>query len=638
MSLSSSSYRLIAAISVLLMVASTSHAASQMTYDDTNPCRLWLAPSHVSTEANPKYGIFAGVDYAQDEHLPNSELALPLVDFLESANKDDGHLHREILDYIESFLWTSEYAGAKWEGNYSTTILVPGAGVLANYHSGFYNVDWSQGSVLLREPDGTAEPGKAHPSRGAITDYYNLTVKATQNIRAGMELFANFGDVWDEGDNEKNIYQDKLNRWDYMNADQILDEVIVFMDKYDDEMSPELKDEALDFILDKLLGTAAGKHAKVIRSLIPDNPRKLKKVNEMGGTFHYRNSDLVKSPAWLNKYGLCVDNIRSGPSTVKDAGRGAFASRNLKLGATIVPVPMVPIANEDVMEMYTIFEDDNELKYDRDKSLGKQQIFNYCFGHPESSVLLMPVGPMVTYINHAPTGLGANAYLRWSEHPYIYNDEELLDLHPEQLAVTENPNLVMELIAIIPIAEGDEIFIDYGKDWETMWGDYKEAFETSYADGKWPLKAREKMVEFKDKPFPVDVKQNANPYPKGVATACFIESTEVEDGTPKTSEHDDDIVQWINPTSFAKYKGHNMFACDLMERTELLTDGNMYNYTVLARQQDTMEALLVKGVPHAAVTLVDLPYTSDMHTPGAFRQWIGIQDAQLPQAWRNLRG
>lgn len=627
-------------VATATLVVSGIDAASRK-YDDENPCRLWLAQSHVSTEANPKYGLFAGVDYTKGEDLPNSELALPLVDFLESANKDDGALHAQILEHVESYLWTSEYAGAKFEGNYSTTTLVPGSGVLANYHSGVHNVDWTQGSVLLRDPDGTTEPGKAHPSRGAISAYHNMTIHATQDIMAGMELFANFGEVWDESDNEKNIYQDKINRWDYLDADKILDKVVEFMEKYDGDMDAELKDEALDFILDKLLGTAAGKHAKVIRSLIPDNPRKLKKVQEMGGTFNYRNADLVKSPAWLDKHAMCVDNIRIGLSTVSDAGRGAFAKRGLAKGENIVPVPMVPIANEDVMEMYTIIEDhfdngDLDLHYDRSQPLGKQLAFNYCFGHSESSVLLMPVGPMMTLVNHASEENGANAELVWSEHPYLLNDEELLDVRPEVLAVTDNPNLVMILVATKPIAEGAEIFIDYGDAWENGWSEYKKEFDTKHADGKWPIKAQDKGLEFKNEPFPVNLKQGSIPYPEGVATACFVETDEVEDGMPRISG-DFDLVQWINPKTFADFKGHNLYPCDLIERTDKLNDGNFYNYTAVVRQQGKLDALMVKDVPHHAVTLVDLPYTSDIHSAGAFRQWIGLADELFPQAWRNLR-
>jgi hypothetical protein len=610
--------------------------------EESSTCLLWLAPSHVSTEANPKYGLFAGVEYTENQTLPNPELALPLIDFLESPNRKSDPRTQEILEHVESFLWTSEYAGAKWEGNVSTTILVPGSGVLANYHSGIYNVDWSQGSVLLRERQDITEPGKAHPSRGAISPYHNMTIRATQNIKAGMELFANFGDVWDESEKDRNIYQDKINRWDYMEADKVLDSVLEFMDTYGGEMTDDLKDEALDFILETLLGTAAGKHAKVIRSLSPDNFRKLRKVKEMGGSFHYRNADLVKSTAWFEKHGMCVDKIVSGTSTIPEAGRGAFSTRQIKTGEIIVPVPMVAIANEDLMEMYAIPEGRVEEKFtnfdkgaDLGTSIGKQLAYNYCFGHQESSILLLPVGPMVTLVNHGTNGK-ANAYLDWSDHPYVYNDDELHDINPDALASAPNPNIVMNLIATREIAPGEEILIDYGPDWVAAWEEYMAGYDVKYADGKWPLKAEDVMLDYIDEPFPVNLTPSTSPYPKGVATTCFIETVEIEDGLPAKTEDGVEILQWIGPQTFADYKGHHYFACDLVEITDSHKDGHMFNYTVMARHSDS-EVLMIKDVPHGAITLIDLPYTSDIHTPGAFRQWIAIEDRLFPQAWRNMR-
>jgi hypothetical protein len=76
--------------------------------------------------------------------------------------------------------------------------------------------------------------------------------------------------------------------------------------------------------------------------------------------------------------------------------------------------------------------------------------------------------------------------------------------------------------------------------------------------------------------------------------------------------------------------------CDVVSRTEKLKDGNLYNYTVLAKisEDDIVE---VENVPHSAITFVDQPYQSDIHAPGAFRHYIAIRDGDFPQNWRNLR-
>lgn len=157
-----------------------------------NPCRLYLAPSSLSTESSPRFGMFTGVDLKLNETLENPEIAIPLVDLLEGPYNFIPE-YQDIMQYLESYLWTADHAGARFEGNYSSTVLVPGAGSLAHYHTGHYNLDWVHSAALFREREAITETGKPHPSRGAITNYYNMTMRATMDIKAGMELFANFG-------------------------------------------------------------------------------------------------------------------------------------------------------------------------------------------------------------------------------------------------------------------------------------------------------------------------------------------------------------------------------------------------------------------------------------------------------------
>jgi hypothetical protein len=155
-----------------------------MAHDDE--CRLWLAPSYTSTDKRTKYGIFAGISYRENESLPMAEIAIPLIDMIGGYNRKTDQ-HHKILEFMESHLWTSDYAGTGWEGNDSAPVIIPGIGILPQFHSGILNVDFLQEAVLLRErPSRIFTPGMPHPARGAITPYYNVTVKATRDIPAGM--------------------------------------------------------------------------------------------------------------------------------------------------------------------------------------------------------------------------------------------------------------------------------------------------------------------------------------------------------------------------------------------------------------------------------------------------------------------
>lgn len=624
-------------LSALVIVASASEEYPE------DACRLWMAPSTTTSPAAPKLGLYAGVNYEQNATVGRPEIAIPLIDFMNNWNRQT-ELDSRILDFLEGYCWTGDYAGSKFESVHSNVAAIPGYGILANYHSGTFNVDWVPGSVLLRDRSSVTKQGVAHPSRGAITPFYNLTMKATQSIKAGMEIFANFGEVWD-GNHTDDIFQDKLTRWDYMQADQVLDKILEFMNKYDDEMTPKIKEEVLDFLFGKVLGTAAGSRAKVIRSLLPSHPGKLQAVKDMGGTFQYRNTDLVKTPKWLRKHGTCMDNLKSGISTISEAGRGAFATRKISKGDVVAPAPMLQIPNKDLMKMYafeTFYDDGENGEYlapnKNNEPIGQQLMINYCYGHPESSLLLLPIGGIMNLINHKPTGKGANAKIQWSNHKHWGNRGEVAHMSPENLV---NPramhiHIVMEIVATRDIEKDEEVFIDYGSEWAEAWDEYMKGWNAKHGkDSKWSLKAEDLVEEYKTKPYKTQSELKNSPYPTGVTTACFTLTKEVEDGEARDTEDGTPIAIWVGPTSFEKISGLNMQECEIVGRSEKPEDGSFYNYT--ARMELADEMYEVKEIPQYAITMIDKPYTSDIFAKDTFRHSIGIPDAMFPQAWRDLR-
>lgn len=631
--------------------------------DPDDDCRLWIAPSYLSTDSRVVFGMYAGSQgFSKDDIIPSYEIAIPVFDFLQSPAASKSPQNRAIVDSLENDMWLSDYAGAKFEANSSTSAFIAGVGALPRYHAGVSNVDWVQGSLLLREPDEflQAITGKPHASRGAITSYYNATVRATREIRPGMELFAQYGDNWDSSGNEGGVYHDKVLRGDYEKADQLLDKILEFMNAHGDGMSDKLKDEVLDFMLDTVLEGAAGKHAKVIRSLIPSHPAKLQRVKDAGGTFSYRNRDIVKTMDWLRVHGQCVDNLRMGKSTIDDAGRGAFAKRDMEGGTVISPVPMIPILNEEVLELYSettaVVVADNIKKSDAVKDYvlddtkpptGHHLLLNYCFGHPESSLMLLPTAPMVNLINHAPTPSSVNAVLRWSKHDSVANDHDLHDLSLSDWNRHKTRPIVLELVATRDIQEGEEILISYGAGWAEAWQTYKEGFVAlTLGKGftKWPLKALDMRYMYKDKPFPTQISHGQLPYPQGVVTACFLETVDdLPDGQPRKNAAGQQLLQWLGPLKFLDFAGQNLVICDVIDRQEIVSNDSSkpvsYNYTVLTRLKDMSadKLLEVRNIPHNAITLVDRPYTSDVHLVGAFRRWINFDDQKFPQAWRNVR-
>lgn len=453
-----------------------------------------------------------------------------------------------------------------------------------------------------------------------------------------VELFADFGDVWD-GNYTQDFYQDTITRHDYEIADQIIQKLV---DLYQDftDLPLDLKEDILDFVLDKVMGKAAGKHAKTIKSLIPENPRKLQKVLDAGGSFMYRYPDMIHSTEWLSEHGYCLDTIRMGPSTIAHAGRGAFAKRNFAREEIITLTPMMHVADKDLLTMYDVKAFTNpetgEQYQDYDRAsgpIGQQLLLNYCFGHPESSLLLFPLGSHVGLINHDDS---PNAYITWSrvKDNGLPNQHKYQDYLVKDLAEVDEIVVVMKVVALREIAEDEEITINYGKEWAAAWDKYMERWEATAAGSPHPLQAEDVRVRYLEKPLQTAATIAENPYPPNVGTACFVATRERPEGLPKR-EGSLEITEWEEPDDGELYSSSRLFIVDVLDRVET-GDHFFYNYTVMTRL--TPKALhKVLNVPHAACTFVNRPYTSDIHTSGAFRHPIGIREDQFPQAWRDLR-
>ena len=70
------------------------------------------------------------------------------------------------------------------------------------------------------------------------------------------------------------------------------------------------------------------------------------KVALKNGSAEASVPDKVRSMEWLQTNGACIDNIVATKSRIIQAGNGAFATRRIKKGDVISPVPVVQIRRE----------------------------------------------------------------------------------------------------------------------------------------------------------------------------------------------------------------------------------------------------------------------------------------------------
>ena len=264
-------------------------------------------------------------------------------------------------------------------------------------------------------------------------------------------------------------YQEKIHASDYQLADKIVDKLLELYNKHPD-MSLDMQEDVMEFLLQKVLVAGTGPDAKSIFSLIPENPRKLQKVKDAGGTFMYRFRDMIRTEEWFQKNGFCLDTIVQGVSTIPNAGRGAFAARDIEEGENIAFTPLLHIANKNLLEMHPIIEG---VFQEEEIATKHQVLLNYAFGHDESDMVFFPTAPLVSLINHG--GAEANAYIEWAEDDdQIHNPVNYFESDPEVMAETKEQVLIMKIVAHRDIAEGEEITINYGSSWEEAWSDYEE--------------------------------------------------------------------------------------------------------------------------------------------------------------------
>ena len=182
-----------------------------------------------------------------------------------------------------------------------------------------------------------------------------------------------------------------------------------------------------------------------------------------------KKSLIPRSVEWIKSQGQCLDHLVPDASTLKDAGRGAFAQRFIPKGSIVVPAPVIQIAEASELNMYNL---------DTHERIGTQLLMNYCFAHPNTTLLFCPQTNAIV-INHCSsrnltfyggdcerynlnqdeTQRGPNAFVRWATswdpetEKYLkvpLND--ILDKTREGMRV-----LSMEIIALRDIHPGDEV-------------------------------------------------------------------------------------------------------------------------------------------------------------------------------------
>lgn len=495
--------------------------------------------------------------------------------------------------------------------------------MLANSHTGLVNAN-------IRAPTRYFDLSRGHdPGTGASTTFHNVYFDAKIDIEAGAELFVQYGDAWFEDREDLGFIPLST---DFKEADR----TVRFLQQATKNLTNTLKNDPQDFVAD-FLG--------LVRSMVASKPRLANaypkdfnsfKVATEAGTATLTVPNRVRTLEWLEANGRCLDNIRPELSTIRQAGRGAFATRNMKKGDIITPMPLVHILRRH-MEIY--HGDDYENKDGSFWIDGKQLLLNYCYGHPESSILLFPYAPVSNYINHNVSY--SNAELRWSTLPNHHAD--WLERSPDSLDTENHSGLIMELVATRDIGPDEEIFLNYGSHWENAWNqftkkqqlhDFDRHFTSSEALNN-RLEWIKTIEEQEDEPYKFSNNED-------IRTVCFtykseknllLNATEKSMKTYRWSGTDRLIhADYSYPCYVVARHLKDYDIDEAYDRQDSVFPAPI-TYTVILIDED----MKIVDVPRKAIQFFDDEYISDNTWRKAFRHEIHLPDHMVPPIWRDLR-
>mmetsp|Transcript_16707 Transcript_16707/g.23565 ORF Transcript_16707/g.23565 Transcript_16707/m.23565 type:complete len:1238 (-) Transcript_16707:47-3760(-) len=579
---------------------------------DMDTCGLFMAESSIP---NSGLGIYAGKGIENLANVAQPDISIPVEDL--EVNRKWRNFHEYGYDIqqpdwlFEHYYWQPQNLGQTFEAD-EVQSIVPGLGMLANSHTGLVNTH-------MRRPalEGFGMTPSEDPSAGTFSNYHGVTWWANGYIPAGMEIFVGYGENWFKH-REKDLGIVPFSG-DFEEADRLLRD---FWEKIDKDPDSALAKELWEVLW--MEGTYQENDR--VRIAMPRDLKDLAKAVE-GGTALFSVPNAIRDSSWLEEHGRCLDNIRPGKSSIPEAGNGAFAKRRMKAGDIVAPAPMIHIDRKD-LEVYDSeeFDDPNAPAW----LVGHQILMNYCFGHPDSPMLLFPYSPIVNYINHDHEDF--NVKLQWSSMPN--HREDWLNRSVSDLMKEEFAGLIMEFVATRDIEPGEEILLDYGELWDNNWDDYNDNWEPSEDIDEEHVSAYDLNDHF-TKVRTID----EEPYPGNIATKCFIRDHLDKKNTEAVTTDWGDAMKWVN--GFELFRtSEAAYPCEVLRRYEVTgVSDNADNiephadyYTVRVNVEKD-QTWLVVDVPRIAIEFFDVSYSSDMFLRNTFRQEIGIPHEIFPKAW-----
>jgi hypothetical protein len=449
---------------------------------------------------------------------------------------------------------------------------------------------------------------------GSYTPYHDFTLIAKRNIVAGEELLA------DKNRNHEPQHSVLLAQMlpsveEYTRADEIVNELMT--------SNLDLTEAQWIDVLHRIQHEILGSIDRKIAKMLPKSYFELKRAHERGmARLHLRDRSL----AWIQSNGQCLDSIREGESSIADAGRGAFATYQFSKGAVITVSPLVQISNPQVLE----FRERNHTN----PNATHQLLFNYCYGHRKSELLLCPT-TQVALMNH--DSKRANVEIRWARNEnmkdYTAGTVEDLQVDPDDLA-SYNTRLMFQYVAIGDIQAGDELFLDYGKGWENALLDHIEHGASSLDDhlnvGSSVLNDKNSPIVLSDDESVKSYLYECQIYPNVKLTTADTHAWEefASNRAIDESNWPPEFRAWYKDNDFVSW-----YPCKVIKVDE---EQELYAIEMFVKPLIAFRVgRRYLKVPRDRIRFAERPYQSDIHLAWSFRHYIPIPDSIFPLRWRD---
>ena len=570
-------------------------------------CGLYLAQSSIPSAG---LGIFAGVDYATGSRIgasPPSTVGVPVVDPVALY---------EAEELISEFGWNAASVGGFTEadlGDVFTLLMGDSGAMLANFHPTLGNVlPGGLSDVTYSNGD------RGSPGSGAYTSYDNFTFVAKADIQAGQEILASVNENWYDYLREKKPGIFIPTKDDYDRADKLVKRLDEFRRNHSGRVTDAQFLDMVHRIKTEMLSYEPSKSNSQDANIIQLLPSSLSGFDAAAEKGTARSQLNERSLDWLEQNGRCLDDtIVSGTSQIANAGRGAFAKRFIGEGSIITTIPLVQVMDKENLDIDVKFMQE----YHQMEVSNRQLLINYCFGHRKSEILLCPT-TSVALVNHNKEK--ANAKLRWSDFliSSTTSDSTNRDVPPymasldgiDPMNMGTDVQLVFDLVATTEIREGDEIYLDYGEEWEAAWNHHLRSFVPSSHDDYIPasvMNADERPILLSDDPDLVHHTYLCRLEP--FAREDSIDSMPVEDYRANPSMEPDGWGDYTR-RMYADNDSIWWWPCDVVGIDSNSSDDDRPTYQTIVYEKGSIDdgrepkvIRKLKNVPRSGIKFVDRP-------------------------------